>query len=270
MSEAATADGGKFYSTIAFPYFDMEDAITVARAMHDAGGVPLDRDQLAGAMKQVPTSGNFNGKVSAARMFGLIDNTQGRYLLTELGFEILDPARERAAKAAAFLNVPLYNRTYETYKGKQLPPRPIGLENAFVTFGVSPRQKDKARHVFDRSARTAGFFASSAEDRLVMPIISNGPTATADEEMQIAAEPSHVVPATAPASHRARRELDPFIEGLLERLPPSLPLPEKTAWSVSDRAKWLQAAAQIFDLIYEGNDGYVAVEFKNKSGGSAG
>src|SRR5580700_3565491 len=120
----------RIISTIGFPYMDLEDAIGVAKAMLAAGAVPMDRDQLAASMGQVPTSGNFNMKLSAAKLFGLVDNPQGKYQLTPLGFEILDAARERAARAEAFLNVPLYRRVFETFKGRQLPPRPIGLENA--------------------------------------------------------------------------------------------------------------------------------------------
>jgi hypothetical protein len=44
--------------------------------------------------------------------------------------------------------------------------------------------------------------------------------------------------------------LHPFIQGLLK----TLPEPE-TEWSGPDRAKWLQTAANIFDLIYKGDGG---------------
>jgi len=42
----------------------------------------------------------------------------------------------------------------------------------------------------------------------------------------------------------------PFIEGLLK----TLPEPE-TEWPAAARAKWLQTAANIFDLIYKGDGG---------------
>lgn len=40
----------------------------------------------------------------------------------------------------------------------------------------------------------------------------------------------------------------PFIQGLLQKLPD----PE-TEWSYEARAKWLQTAAHIFDLLYTAN-----------------
>ena len=41
---------------------------------------------------------------------------------------------------------------------------------------------------------------------------------------------------------------DPLLVGLFRKLPP----PE-TEWSEADRHKWLQTAANIFDLVYTGD-----------------
>ncbi|WP_165190485.1 hypothetical protein [Caulobacter soli] len=252
-------DGAKVareISKVAFPYYDLDDSIEIARAMHAAGGVPLDRDQLGAALNLSPSGGNFAVKVSAARMFGLIDNVGGRFQLTELGFEILDPARERSAKAQAFLKVELYRKVYDSFKGRQLPPRPVGLEQAFVQFGVASKQRDKARHTFDRSARTAGFFPTSAEDRLVQPVIIGG--GSGDDSVR--RDESNVAPVQNPVVVSAPvAVLHPFIQGLLETLPEA-----KTEWATGDRAKWLQAAAQIFDLIYTGGGGPILVEVKGQ------
>jgi hypothetical protein len=48
--------------------------------------------------------------------------------------------------------------------------------------------------------------------------------------------------------------LHPFIQGLLQ----TLPVPE-TECSAQERAKWLQTAANIFDLIYKGAGGGITV-----------
>ena len=42
----------------------------------------------------------------------------------------------------------------------------------------------------------------------------------------------------------------PFIEGLIRTLPEP-----KMEWPVEERKKWLQAASDIFDLIYQSPDG---------------
>jgi hypothetical protein len=52
---------------------------------------------------------------------------------------------------------------------------------------------------------------------------------------------------------RPPRGLHPFVRGLLD----TLPEPE-TNWTVEGRAKWLQAAANIFDLMYKG-DGKITI-----------
>jgi hypothetical protein len=139
---------------------DLDTSISVASAILSAGGVPVSRDQLAGLMNTTSGSGTFLMKVAAARMFGLIAYAQGKYELTTPGFLILesDEMRQKAARAEAFLSVPLYRRVYEEFKGKQLPPRPIGLERAFAKFGVSSKQTSNARLAFDKSATQAGFF----------------------------------------------------------------------------------------------------------------
>jgi hypothetical protein len=147
-------------SSIQFPYMDQDAGVAVARAILTGGGVALSRDQLAGVMNLASGSGNFVQKVATSRIFGLVAFVGGKYELSNLGFDILDSdeKRQKAARAASFLSVPLYRRTYDEFRGKQLPPRPHGLEQAFVKFGVAPKQKTNARLAFDKSALQAGFF----------------------------------------------------------------------------------------------------------------
>jgi hypothetical protein len=245
---------------------DLEPAVSVARAILTGGGVPLTRDQLAGVMNQASGSGNFVQKVATSRLFGLVSFVGGKYELTDLGFNILDSdeKRQRGARAEAFLSVPLYRRTYDEFKGKQLPPRPHGLEQAFITFGVAPKQKANARYAFDKAAAQAGFFPNGP-DRLIEPIIGAGKVGlTSISSTTAAAGPLSTVRnlpsaeenngdegngrAAVESSTPETRRLHPFIRGLLE----SLPAPESN-WTVEGRAKWLQAAANIFDLMYKGS-----------------
>jgi hypothetical protein len=237
----------KSQSTIGFPYRDLETAISVVQAMMGAGGVALKTDQLAGVMGLQQGSGNFIVKTLTARMFGLMTYSGGMYELTDLGFNILDEKRQKQARAAAFLNVPLFKRTFDEFKGRPLPPRPLGLEQAFVRFGVTPKAKEAARQVFDKSAQQAGFFASGT-DRLIEPIIAGGgglpPRPPVDDGGNgNNLTPQQPIPSTGPDV----TGFHPFIQGLLDTLPEP-----NTNWTVEGRAKWLQAAANIFDLIYKG------------------
>jgi hypothetical protein len=168
-------------SAIVFPYSDLSDAITVAEGLLQGGGVALSRDQLAAAMNMAPRGGGFATKIATARIFGVIDTKGGNYELTEIGFEIVDASRQAEAKIKAFLNVPLYKRVYDEFRGKMLPPRPHGLERAMVNFGVTEKNARHARLAFEKSARLAGFYPGGNEDRLVMPFGLAVPATTSDE-----------------------------------------------------------------------------------------
>lgn len=254
--KAAVAAPARTISSIGFPYQDLEAGISVARAILNAGGVPLSRDQLAGVMSLSVNSGNFVLKVATARMFGLITSDSGKYALSPLGFEIVDKEeqRQRKARSEAFLNVPLYKRVYEEFRGKQLPPRPTALEQTFTRLGVSPKQKATARQVFDKSATQAGFFPNGP-DRLIEPII--GAMSSRQPDVTFRDDSGQITEIEA-KSYRAgpTNELHPFVQGLIDALPEP-----GTNWAVEGRAKWLQAAANNFDLMYKG-DGSIQVSAK--------
>jgi hypothetical protein len=239
--EAHGGDRGR--STIEFPYFDLDDAVATAKAVHGLGGDKCEKDQLAARLQMAAKGGGFSIKLSTARVFGLLQLERGQVMLTELGIRVCDTQQEKAARIDAFLTVPLYKSIYEKFKGTSLPPT-SGLEGAIQALGVAPKQKDKARQAFQRSAKQAGFFDMSIE-RLVMPPTgghndgkpSNGgksPSANAAYQKPLGEEP---------ARH-------PFIQGLLETLPQV-----QTEWAIEDRAKWLQGAAGIFDVIYKDTSG---------------
>jgi len=231
-------DGKRERSTIEFPYLGLDVAVEMAKGVHEVGGASCQWDQLAAKLNQAATGGGFRQRVMTAKTFGLLTYSQGTITLTKLGTQICDPDQEPTAKAEAFLAVPLYKAVYEQFKGGTLPPPP-GLETAMVSLGVTPKQKATARQVFQRSATEAGFFAYGPS-RLVLPAIKAS-----------AATPA-VAPALEPEPDKKKKgkdededDLHPFIKGLLRKLP----APE-TEWPSEGRAKWLQAAINIFDLMY--------------------
>src|SRR5258708_879009 len=179
--------GQRNRSTMQFAYLPLDDAVTVANAVH-AVGASCQLDQLAAELKVKTDTGSFRLKVSNAKLFGVITHTQGTVTLTNLGSRMCDPQQEQGAKAEAFLNVPLYKQVYEQFKGITLPPN-SGLETVMVTMGVAPKQKSVARQVFARSAQQAGFFKYGT-NRLVPPsamaaagaaVIPEGATTTGQE-----------------------------------------------------------------------------------------
>lgn len=235
--DAVSSVRGRERSTIEFPYGDLNDAIEVARAIHLNAGTSCTPDQLAGYMGQMVSSGAFRLKISAARVFGLVETERGGVTLTTLGRQIVDQGQEREARSTAFLNVPLYRAIYEKFKGHMLPPR-AALEREMASLGVSAKQTDRARQAFERSADQAAFFAHGA-DRLVIPSGLSRPETAPLEGPQGLRKSGNGSEDEPP--------LHPFIKGLLE----TLPVPQ-SEWSITDRAKWLETAASIFGLIYKG------------------
>jgi len=177
----------------------------------------------------------------AAKIFGVLTYDKRIVTLTPLGTRICDTQQEQAARADAFLAVPLYSKVYEQFKGASLPPS-SGLESAIVAMGVAPKQKDRARQVLQRSAKEAGFFNYGA-DRLVMPPVKASAAATPAPKEE--SEPDR----------KKKKEEDeggrrhPLIQGLLKELPEP-----QTEWTTEDRKKWLEMASTIFNVIYKDSD----------------
>lgn len=235
-------------STIDFPYVSLDDAVVVAKAVHKLGGNQCRLDSLAADLgHETINSGGFRQKLSAAHTFGFTTLSQGVVSLTALGSRVVDSDQERSARVDGFLKVPLYSAIYEEFKSGALPPAE-GLEAKMVSLGVSNKMKGRARQVFQRSAKEAGFFAYGTT-KLIYPALG-------------AASPKPKEPTEPPAEPKTGfanggdgggngKKRHPFIEGLLETLPPAAVGLEKSEWSVQSRQEWLQTAAGIFNLIYK-------------------
>ena len=103
-------DGKRQRSTIGFPYTDYDNAAEVATTIHgNVGHGQCSMGQLAAWMNQSAKSSGFRTQLAAARLFGLIESEDQESLrLGDLGRRVIDPVQARAAKAEAFLRVPLF------------------------------------------------------------------------------------------------------------------------------------------------------------------
>ncbi len=258
-SSAAKPDGEtktRERSTIAFPYNDLDNAISVASALHENAGLSCETESLAAYMNQSAMSGAFRLNTSTARIFGLVETERGHVNLTELGRRIVDPAQEEQARAEAFLAVPLYSAIYEKYKGHMLPPT-AALEREMAALGVSSKQTNKARQAFDRSAQQAGFF-NHGKDRLVIPSFHRGAAAPEPER----SDPKPTQTLKTGGGGGGHGDLPYFILGLLEKLPG-----EGEEWPIAERQRWLQTAINAFDLMYSGNEKGVTIKVTSSPNG---
>jgi hypothetical protein len=233
----ATAERKRIVSEIAFPYADLESAIELAQTIHSKAGSSCEVDELAAWMGQSPTGGTFRTRLGAARMFGLTENSQGRTTLTQLGRDVLDGSgSERAARVTAFLNVELFRVLYDQFKANVLPPPPA-IERQIEQLGVSPKQKERARQTFMKSAQYAGFIDATT-GRFVKPGIAQKDEGTVAQPQQ----EDH----TGGNGGDGPTGVDPIIAGLLKRLPKSGEI-----WPETERKLWLQLLEGSFKLIYK-------------------
>lgn len=243
-SDADGSTGKKNISTITFPYGGLDDAIKVAHAAFELGGAP-QLDQLAHKLDHKSVnSGTFVQKLGTSRIFGLIERQSGVVRLTDLGKEIVQPGSEARAKAEAFLGVPLYKVVYDQYKGNILPSD-NGLENFMIQAGVSPKQADRARQAFQRSAATAGFFPDGARNKLIMP--STNGALKGDDPSDKEETDSEL--------DRLRKEIEQLRKGSGFDMPVlpqaivgvlyTLPLGEDEKWTPEDLTEW----TQMFEVV---------------------
>jgi hypothetical protein len=234
--------GKRQRSSIGFPYMDLNEAITLAKAIHNNVGTgTCTLEQLAPWVKQSPTSSGFRSRLAASRLFGLINADRSDALfLTELGRLVVDAKREREGRARAFLSVPLFSALHDKFKGSVVPPA-AALEKELAALGVASTLTDTARRVMERSAEEAGFY-EAGRDRLVMPGFV--PSVQREEEKPAEEEPSNG--GGGNGSGGKQPPIDPIIAGLLARLPKS-----GDVWAVADRKLWLQLLEGSFQLIYK-------------------
>jgi hypothetical protein len=231
-------DKKRFRGELSFPYADLPGCVELAQTILQKAGGACEQTELAAWMNQSATGGTFRTRISAAKMFGLIDTGQGRATLTQLGRDTLDGSgQERAARVQAFLTPELFAKMYEQNKGHVLPPA-AAIERQMEQFGISPKQKERARQTFTKSATYAGFI-DPGTGRFVKPGNLGAPRDDQPEPPVREVDRGGNNGGDPPA-------IDPIIAGLLKRLPKS-----GDVWPEAERKLWLDLLAGSFKLIYK-------------------
>ncbi len=189
-SSAQAAKEERAKSQVEFTYNPLDDSEDVVGVIRSLGGTGCSVQGLAGKLEQSATGGAFRMKMYSARSFGLLQITRDRLDLTELGLRIIDPKHVKAARVEAFLRVPLFRLMFDQLHGQQMPPA-AAVERMMVQAGVPPKQKERARQVFMRSAKGAGFFDINSE-RLIKPEVGEGAATRTPEKHQETAQKPNV------------------------------------------------------------------------------
>ena len=226
-------------SKISFVYSDLEAAVGLADKLRtNAGSAACTVKQLATWMNMSASGGTFRSILGAARTFDLVETQHGGTVsLTKPGQSVIDEAERPNALAVAFLNVPLHAALYEKYEGSALPPSPA-IERHIETLGVPPKQKERARLTFTKSAHFAGFIDSSNE-RFIKP--AAGPTVPAASASEL--------PKGGGDGSGGGLDLDPLLVALLEKIPTV-----KEKWPEGKRVRWFRTFAMNVSQIYDTED----------------
>jgi len=126
-----------------FPKTTLEKALQIPYALKDKnGGNPWEPEEVRQAVG-VSQGNNWYSQTAASRDYGLTTGTRDAppISLTELGREIVyapNPEAELALKKQAFLNIEIFKRVLEYYKGSNLPDMKY-LGNVLTKqFGLDP------------------------------------------------------------------------------------------------------------------------------------
>jgi hypothetical protein len=186
-------------SEVSFPYFSLDKSIEVAKLIHDRAGGRCGRPQLASLLSYSGIkNGGFLTRVSAARMFGLVDMIGDSVVLTDRAKKILSPVRpsdSAQAKLDAFMSVELFRRVHDDFEGHSLP-HDVGLKNKFlIEYKIVSKQVDTALRTLLESAQSAGLFELHGNrSRMIKPIIAD----SGRHERSAAASPDEAAAAKVP------------------------------------------------------------------------
>ena len=214
-------------SGVAFPYYNLTTSIEVARAIHDKAGGSCDRVQLATFLgyKGI-NNGSFLSRVTAAKLFGLIDQEGDQLRITPRGQAVVAPittAEADQAKLEAFMAVPLFRQVFEEYNGRPLPPD-AGLQNLFRTkYAVVTDRVGPTVKIMLDSAEEAGLFRTAGNrEKMVLPILGTRPVAPKPVAPAVADDRSLRVESSAASrgTGNGSSTIHPAILGLLNELPP--------------------------------------------------
>lgn len=234
---AEEADAKRGRSKIGFVYSDLEGAVDLAREIQNRTGMTCQIKQLATWLNQSAEGGTFRALLGAARAFGLVETQQGNVSLTALGLEALNDHTRAQALAEAFLRVPLHAAMYQQFQTHALPP-PAAIERHFESIGVPPKQKERARQTFVKSAQYAGFIDPTT-GRFIRP--ATPPPATG---LPTVIEMPKL--GGGGGSDGSGLDLDPLLIELLRKIPPT-----DKGWPANQRVRWFRTFAMNVSEIYD-------------------
>lgn len=140
-----------------FPTFSLEKALSVGRTIKDNNaGNPWPPSEVARSLSYGAKSSSVDLLLRSAALYGISTGTRAaaNISLEKIGREILyapNPDKELLAKRSAFLNVEIFSKVLEYYKGKNLPEKQFLQNTLFNEFSIPIEFHDEFKKVFEEN-----------------------------------------------------------------------------------------------------------------------
>jgi len=224
------------------PKYDLDQSIDVARRITDRGsGAAVSGAELAAFLGYTGTNnGAYLNRVSAARMFGLIEGNANSISATDRAEQIIHPDYPQTADRArldAFRSVPLFGAFLEAFKGRELPDE-AGMVNALVgRFRVPEKEAKPVLARLLLSADQAGLFRVAGAGRMIEPTLAPPPSAPAKTD-DLSPLPALML------QDSPDRRFPKIIEATLDLMPSGPP------WDEAEYEEWLAFFDQACRVYY--------------------
>lgn len=174
-----------------FPRSTLEEALKIAYAIKEHnGGNPWEPDEVRKAIG-AGTGGNAYFYLTAAsRDYGLTTGTSiaEKIALADLGRDLVyapNPEAEKALKLRAFLNVDIFKRVLEYYKGSNLPEMKYLGNTLHKEFGLEPETHEEFSRTFRENCQylgiTSGIPVAPGDESVPTPTVRAPDTITLAE-----------------------------------------------------------------------------------------
>lgn len=137
-----------------YPIFTLEKALQIPLAIKENNaGNPWAPSQVAKALGLGERSSQLDFYTRSAQLYGLISGTRAasQIAIERLGREVVyapDPQSELTSKQRAFLNVEIFSKVVEYYKGSNLPDLKFLSNTLESEFGLPPELHEEFRQIF--------------------------------------------------------------------------------------------------------------------------
>jgi len=170
-----------------YPRVSLEEALRIVLAIKEKnGGNPWPPEDVAKALETSKNTTSFFYAAAAARDFGLTEGSRdtATIALTDLGRDVAyarDAESEKKAKIKAFLNVEIFRRVLEYYKGADLPEMQYLSNTLQRDFGLDPETHEEFSRLFRQNCDYLGI-GSGLDNREIESLRSGRPEILSEVE----------------------------------------------------------------------------------------